>query len=75
MATQVQFNHVDRHGNFAYRTPMETVPRVGDHVDIPTLGEFKVRKIVWLEVAGKDGEGKDIWEAHLEVRKPWSSEF
>jgi hypothetical protein len=71
MAVQATFVYKYRDGSFSYSTPMEVIPRVGEHIDIPDLGgDFKIRKIVWRET-----RDKDVWGPHLELRKPFTSEF
>jgi hypothetical protein len=56
---------------FTIADGMPAVPRVGDYVDLPQMGgEFKVRKVIWrLEV------GNNEWVAHIDLRKPFTSEF
>ena len=73
---QVKFEHhigIMGRGEDAFTIDdgMPAVPGVGDYIDLPQMGgEFKVRKVIWrLEV------GNNEWVAHIDLRKPFSSEF
>lgn len=65
----IQFNHKDRTSSFFYRMEMESFPRAGDYITFRIDGEFKVKKISWVEVED------EVWEIHVDLRKPFTSEF